>query len=33
MFALVHIYAVIREDIISRRSFFSKRSAERGFGD
>ena len=33
MFALVHIYAVIREYIISRRSFFSKRSAERGFGD
>ncbi|RXH38143.1 Ni/Fe hydrogenase 1 b-type cytochrome subunit [Bradyrhizobium nanningense] len=33
MFALVHIYAVIRENTISGRSFSSMVSAERGFPD
>ncbi|KRP93827.1 Ni/Fe hydrogenase 1 b-type cytochrome subunit [Bradyrhizobium yuanmingense] len=33
MFALVHIYAVIREDVMSHRSFSSTVSGERRFGD
>ncbi|SDG83444.1 Ni/Fe-hydrogenase 1 B-type cytochrome subunit [Bradyrhizobium sp. Rc2d] len=33
IFALVHIYAVIRDDVMSRRSIYSTISGERGFRD